>query len=59
VFEPNWLDGVIAMWLVSAVVGSLPEPHEDERWYGALYRFLQVLASNLPRLVKSRKEGPK
>lgn len=41
---------LVAAWLVSNLVATLPNPRPEERWYGWLYNFLHLSAGNAPRV---------
>jgi hypothetical protein len=49
-----WLIG----WMVfSAAVQSLPEPVPGERWYGAIYKFVNLVGVNIKQTMFA-KTGP-
>jgi hypothetical protein len=50
---PSFWTGALALWLFSAAVSAMDEPHDsDSRFYGWLYRFTHLLAANLDRALR-------
>lgn len=43
---------VVALWMFSALVTTMPQPTVTERWYGWVYNFFQSIAANLDRVGK-------
>lgn len=43
-------EGAAAWWLLSALIDTMPEPAQDERWYGWLYRFAHAVAANISKV---------
>jgi hypothetical protein len=46
--------GIIAQWIFSAFVSSMPEPNGSGRNYLWAYRFLHTLAANMDKLRATR-----
>lgn len=58
---PHWNELVantVAYWLFATVVGALPTPRQDERWYGWFYTVLQTIAANWANLKGAKMPPP-
>lgn len=60
--SPLWetLQGAVAggtgWWIFSSLIGTMPAPREEERWYGWIYRFLQRVGANHSLVAPPRPE---
>lgn len=54
--EYPWLSAAV-LWVFAALVHSLPVPLSTERWYGALFNFLQTCGANLSK-IGQKQNGP-
>lgn len=45
----DWLLSMGALYVYSCAIRSLPDPKPEERWYGFLFKFLNLLGANLDK----------
>lgn len=50
----DWLVSVAAFYAYSAAVQTMPRPRPDERWYGWIYGFLQIIGANIKDALNHR-----
>ena len=45
-------------WLFSTIVGTMPSPTQNERWYGWFYTILQTVAANWANIKGAKMPPP-